>query len=208
MVRSYALLSLYHTLRNEWAVSSESAGNGLWEEFLVYSLCQKKRTFKSEFFRGPPAGGGPKFHMVDYVTPIYIIDHLNFWPPWGPRKNSELNVHFFWHRLYTGLMLSQQRSSHQNLDLSLQIILPCINVCTELPAENRFRLDMIELSHALLSLSIPWQTFISWSEIMKSDSLFRCQHVMDWLTDDIERHWNQSWSFYFKTIPCINEILN
>ena len=22
-----------------------------------------------------------------------------------------------------------------------QIILPCINVCTELPAENRFRLD-------------------------------------------------------------------
>ena len=24
---------------------------------------------------------------------------------------------------------------------TLQIILPCINVCTELPAENRFRLD-------------------------------------------------------------------
>ncbi len=33
-----------------------------------YSLCQKKRTFKSEFFRGPPWGGGPKIRMVDHVT--------------------------------------------------------------------------------------------------------------------------------------------
>ncbi len=51
-----------------------------------YSLCQKKRTFNSQFFRGPPGGGGLKIHMVDYVngTPIYTIDHANFWSP-SPR---------------------------------------------------------------------------------------------------------------------------
>ena len=31
-----------------------------------YSLCQKKRTFNCEFFRGPPGGQGPKIQMVDY----------------------------------------------------------------------------------------------------------------------------------------------
>ena len=32
------------------------------------------------FFYGPSGGGGPKFHMVNYVnkTPIYIIHHVNF----------------------------------------------------------------------------------------------------------------------------------
>ncbi len=34
----------------------------------IYSLCQKKRTFNSEFFRGPSGGGGPKIHMGDYVN--------------------------------------------------------------------------------------------------------------------------------------------
>ncbi len=70
----------------------------------IYSLCQKIRTFNCEVFRGPPGGGGPKIIIVDYVTPIYIIDHVNFWPPsprGGARKNSQLNVRFFWHRLYT-----------------------------------------------------------------------------------------------------------
>ncbi len=33
-----------------------------------YSLFQKKRTFNSDFFLGPPGGGGPKLHMVDYVN--------------------------------------------------------------------------------------------------------------------------------------------
>ena len=33
-----------------------------------YSLFQKKRTFISEFFRGPPGEGGPKIHMVDCVN--------------------------------------------------------------------------------------------------------------------------------------------
>ncbi len=33
-----------------------------------YSLFQKKRTFNSDFFCGPPGGGGPKIHMVDYVN--------------------------------------------------------------------------------------------------------------------------------------------
>ncbi len=40
----------------------------LYEDKIVtYSLFQKKRTFNSEFFCGPPGGGGPKIHMVDYV---------------------------------------------------------------------------------------------------------------------------------------------
>ncbi len=37
-------------------------------ETIMYSLCQKKRTFNSEFFCGPSGGAGPKIHMVDYVT--------------------------------------------------------------------------------------------------------------------------------------------
>ncbi len=39
-----------------------------------------------------------------YRTSIYIIDHVNFLPPstrGGVTKNSELNVRFFWNRLYT-----------------------------------------------------------------------------------------------------------
>ncbi len=39
----------------------------MWKS-LFYSLFQKKRTFNSEFFCGPPWGGGPKIHMVDYVN--------------------------------------------------------------------------------------------------------------------------------------------
>ena len=35
---------------------------------VTYSLCQKKRTFNPEFFCGPPGGGGPKIHMVNYVN--------------------------------------------------------------------------------------------------------------------------------------------
>ena len=30
-------------------------------------MCQKKRTFNSDFFRGLPTGEWPKNHMVDYV---------------------------------------------------------------------------------------------------------------------------------------------
>ncbi len=33
-----------------------------------YSLFRKKRTFNSDFFRGPQGGEGPKIHMVDYVN--------------------------------------------------------------------------------------------------------------------------------------------
>ncbi len=33
-----------------------------------YSLCQKKRTFNSDFFPDAPGGGGPKIHMVNYVN--------------------------------------------------------------------------------------------------------------------------------------------
>ena len=44
----------------------------------MYSLCQKKRMFNSEFICAPPPwGGGPKSHMVD----VYIIDYVNVWPP-------------------------------------------------------------------------------------------------------------------------------
>ena len=59
-----------------------------------YSLRQKKCTFNSDFFRARPEGGGPKILMVD---PCEF-----FGPPssgW-PQKKPELNVRFFWHRLY------------------------------------------------------------------------------------------------------------
>ncbi len=41
-----------------------------------YSLFQKKRTFNPDFFRGPPGGGGPKIHMVDYVNDSYTNAQL------------------------------------------------------------------------------------------------------------------------------------
>ena len=50
---------------------------------IITGLCRKKRTFNSEFFRGPPRGGGPKVHMV-----YYIIDHVNFSSP-SPRGASK-----------------------------------------------------------------------------------------------------------------------
>ena len=34
----------------------------------IYSLFQKKHTFNSKFLCGPPGGGGPKIHMVDYAN--------------------------------------------------------------------------------------------------------------------------------------------
>ncbi len=36
--------------------------------FSFYSLFQKKRTFNSKFFCGPPGGLGTKIHIVDYVN--------------------------------------------------------------------------------------------------------------------------------------------
>ena len=39
-----------------------------WKELAAYSLFQKKLTFNSIFFRGPPGEGGPKIHMVYNVN--------------------------------------------------------------------------------------------------------------------------------------------
>ncbi len=60
----------------------------------IYSLCQKKRTFNPEFFWSPPGGGSPKIHLVDYVnrTPIYIIDHVNFWPPSSRGATKKIGI--------------------------------------------------------------------------------------------------------------------
>ncbi len=90
-----------------------------------YSLCQKKCTFNSEFFCGPPGEGRPKIHMVDYVngssTHAQFFPFTNFfllgltWSsmwifgpplPGGPQKKSELNVRFFWHRLYLHVLFN------------------------------------------------------------------------------------------------------
>ena len=46
--------------------STNSLGSMVPRE--LYSLCQKKRTFNPEFFCSPPGGGGPKIHMVNYVS--------------------------------------------------------------------------------------------------------------------------------------------
>ena len=37
-------------------------------ESTEYSLFQKKRTFNSDFFGGPPGERGPKIQMVNYVN--------------------------------------------------------------------------------------------------------------------------------------------
>ncbi len=34
----------------------------------IYSLFQKKHTFNTKFFCGPPGGGEPEIHIVDYVN--------------------------------------------------------------------------------------------------------------------------------------------
>ena len=47
-----------------------------------YSLFQKKRTFISDFFRGPPGRGGPKIHLVDYVISISTLS-LKRNAPWN-----------------------------------------------------------------------------------------------------------------------------
>ena len=54
-----------------------------------YSLFQKKRTFNS-----PPGGGEPKIRMMDYVigSSIYIIDHVNFWPPSPRRATKKIEI--------------------------------------------------------------------------------------------------------------------
>ena len=47
----------------------------------IYSLCQKKRTFNSKFFRGTPLGRGTKNL---HVRSCNINGHVNFWHP-SPR---------------------------------------------------------------------------------------------------------------------------
>ena len=40
----------------------------------LYSLCQKKLTFNSDFFCDPTREGGPKIHMVDYESYMICTD--------------------------------------------------------------------------------------------------------------------------------------
>ncbi len=52
-----------------------------------------------------PGGAGAKIHMVDYENgiSIYIIDHVNFWPPPVGAQKIGIKcaiVHFFCNRLY------------------------------------------------------------------------------------------------------------
>ena len=47
----------------------------------VYSLFQKKRTFNSYFYRGPPGGGGSIIHMVDDVNGSSTHAQFFFGPP-------------------------------------------------------------------------------------------------------------------------------
>ena len=70
----YMILNLHTATDNEdnawWMVDLQTTEDVAFVRILnrdsMYSLCQKKRTFNSEFFRGPPGGGGPKIHMVDF----------------------------------------------------------------------------------------------------------------------------------------------
>ncbi len=107
---------------------------------LSYSLCRKKRTFNSKFFRGPLGEGGQKFiwsitHAklhVDQPYSMYDFGWCNLemdtcmcrtslyksamWilgppPPGGPRKKSELNVFFFTQTVYAISCKTQQSGS-------------------------------------------------------------------------------------------------
>ncbi len=75
----------------EYHLPSSSTGR----KGLIYSLFQKKRTFYFKFFCGPHGEGGPKIHLhnrsCEFLVPL---------PQGGHEKKSELNVRFFWNRLY------------------------------------------------------------------------------------------------------------
>ena len=49
-----------------------------------------------QIFLWPPWEGGPKIHMVDYVTSIYIIRHVNFFAllPQGGHKKIGIKCAF------------------------------------------------------------------------------------------------------------------
>ena len=72
--------------------------------FTDHTVYSKRNAHLIPIFFVPPWWRGAKIHMVNYVngrTPIYIIDHVNFCPPpQGGHKKLELNVRFFWNRLY------------------------------------------------------------------------------------------------------------
>ena len=63
---------------HELLTVSKPSITGKYKLILIYSLCQKKRTFNPEFFCGLPGGGGPKLHMVDYVNGNST--HAQFFP--------------------------------------------------------------------------------------------------------------------------------
>ena len=76
---------MYSTsLHDIWCVHLHSYPNEMSHTTLnaIYSLCRKKHTFHSEFFRGPPGEGGPKVHMVEIcencVTPTFHLAPLSF----------------------------------------------------------------------------------------------------------------------------------
>ncbi len=61
----------------------------------ILSVYSKRNAHLIPNFLRPPWGRGAK----KCPWSISIIIHVNFWPPGGPPKNSELNVCFFWNRL-------------------------------------------------------------------------------------------------------------
>ena len=71
----------------------------------TYSLFQKKRTFNSEFFGGPPGEGGPKIHMVDYVNwssihaQFFSWENLQpFWRCFKMRRGMAQNKNCSFHK--------------------------------------------------------------------------------------------------------------
>ncbi len=78
-----------------------------------------------------------------------IVECVDYYynTPWWPTKKLTLDMV----KHHSGLFVPQDQSmqsGYKKLEkgdfcgiFDNQIILPCINVCTELPAENRFRLD-------------------------------------------------------------------
>ncbi len=106
------------TKREGWSFSLALIG--------TYSLCQKKRTFNLEFSwrRGAKNSHGQLCKWEFYTWSFFSLNshlynlpcaYLAPLPQGGHKKNSGLNVRFFWHRLYSSLLNPNKRFPSYNL---------------------------------------------------------------------------------------------